>query len=123
MSELRVSQGVLDDTVDEAQSNGVFLHLRVIQIVEQESGTLLDDDGVVASVEWSSRLDGDGHVEGRCGEQVAAHEDELHEDLLQLEGVGVDDFIFLESFKFVKRGARDIAARFVAVVFLTGAMA
>jgi len=83
----------------------VVLHLGVIQIVKQESGTLLDDDCVVASIKWSSRLNGDGHVESGCGEQVAAHEDELHEDLLQLQSVGVDDFIFLESFKFVEGGS------------------
>lgn len=33
------------------------------------------------------------------GEEVASYENELEEDLLELLGVGVDDFIFLEGFQ------------------------
>lgn len=51
LTELRVTEGVLNDTVDETQSNRMILHLGVVEIVEEESRAFLDDDGVVSTIE------------------------------------------------------------------------
>lgn len=59
LPQLRVSETILDDAIDEAQGDWVVLHLGAIQFVEEECRTLLDDDGVIPSVKWSSGLESD----------------------------------------------------------------
>ena len=46
-------------------------------------------------------------------EEVASNEHELEEDLLQLLGVGVDDLVFLESFKGTKGASGGVASTVV----------
>ena len=76
----------------------MVLHLRVVEIIEQESGALFDHDGVVSPVKGLRGLKSNLMFDVRRREKVAAHEDELEKDLLQLLCVGVDYLVFLESF-------------------------
>lgn len=76
----------------------MIFHFGVVEVVEQECGTLLNDNGVVPAVKWRCGFKGDLAVELRRGEQVASYKDELEEDLFQLGRVRVDDLVFLESF-------------------------
>ena len=48
-------------------------------------------------------------LDSGCREEVASYEYELKEDRLELRCVGVDDFIFLESFESTKRASGDLA--------------
>lgn len=65
LSELGVTEGVLDDAVDEGQSNRVVFHLGRVKVVQQESGTFFNDDGVVSSIEGGLRFKSDLLVELR----------------------------------------------------------
>ena len=98
LPELGVSKAVLDDTVDEAQSDGVVFHFGVVQVVQQECRTFFDDDCVISSVKWSGCLKRYLSFKLRGREQVAPHEHELKEYLLKLVGVSIDYLVFLESF-------------------------
>lgn len=99
LPELRVSEAVLDDTVDEAKSYGMVFHFGVVEIIQKEGRTFLDYDGIVSAIERRSGLERDLSFELRRREEVASHKHELEEDLLQLVGVGIDYLVFLESFQ------------------------
>lgn len=101
----RVSQTVLDDTVDEAEGDRVVLHLRVVQAVQEEGRALLNDDSVVATVERLRRLQRQAVLDRAHGEQVASDEDKLEEDLSQLISVRVDDLVLLECLKLAHGGS------------------
>jgi hypothetical protein len=38
-------------------------------------------------------------LDGGCRKEITSDKDELEEDLLQLLGMGIDNLVFLESFK------------------------
>jgi hypothetical protein len=82
LSELRVSEAVLDNAVDEAKSYWMIFHLGVVKIVEQESGAFLDHNGIVPSVERRGGLKRNLMLDGGGREEVASHEYELEENLL-----------------------------------------
>jgi len=51
LSQFRISQTALDDTVNEAKCEGMLGHLQPIQVVQKEFRHSLDDYCVVAVVE------------------------------------------------------------------------
>lgn len=77
LPQLRVSQTVFDDGVDEAQGHRVVFHLGLVQVVEQERRALFNYNGVVSAVKWRLGLKGDLGVEVRGRKQVVPHEDVL----------------------------------------------
>lgn len=74
----------------------MLLHLHTVEVVEEELGHALNDDGVVPVEEGLRRLHRDHLVQVLGREQVVPHEHVLHEDLLQLVLVGVHDSELLE---------------------------
>ena len=76
----------------------MVFHFGVVEVVKQEGRALLNFDGVVSAVKGCSGLERDLTVELRRGEEVAAYEHELQEDLFELVCMSIDDLVFLESF-------------------------
>lgn len=64
LPELRVSEAVFDDTVNETQSNGVVLHFGVVEVIEQECRALFYNNGVVPAVKCGGSLKRNGAIDG-----------------------------------------------------------
>ena len=47
LSQRRIPQTILDHTVDEAQTDRIVLHLRVVQVVQEEGRDFLNDNSVI----------------------------------------------------------------------------
>lgn len=109
LAQRRVSQTILYNTIDEAEGHRMVLHLRVIELVKFEGRANHDRNRVVAPVERTRSLECDPLIQLGGRVQVAADEDELHEDLLQLLRVCVDDLVLLKGFQRSKRASRVIA--------------
>lgn len=110
LSEIGVSEGVLDYIIKENEGNRVVLHFGVVEVVQQEGRGLLDLDGEVAAIEGSGGLQSDDVVVVRGREEVAAHEHKLQENALELLGIGVDDLVLLESLQLAEGASGNIAA-------------
>ena len=76
----------------------MVFHFGVVEIVQKESGTFFDDNGVVPPVKGHGGFESDLAVEVRGREQIASNENELQEDLSQLVCMCVNYLVFLESF-------------------------
>jgi len=76
----------------------MILHLWFVEFFKLESGAEIDGDGVVPPIEGAGGLERDPLFELDGGVEIAADEDELIEDALQLLRVRVDYLVFLKSF-------------------------
>lgn len=77
LPELGVPEAIFDDTVDEAQSDRVVFHLRIIKIIQQESRAFLNDDGVISPIEGRSCFKSNLVFDFRGRKEIASHKDEL----------------------------------------------
>ena len=59
LTQLRISETVFDDTVDETECHRMILHLGVVKIVKKESGAFFNHDCVVAAIERRGGLERD----------------------------------------------------------------
>jgi len=99
LPELRVTETVLDDGVDEAEGHRMILHLGLVQVVEQEGRALFDHDSVIPPIKRGRGLQCNLGFEVGSRKQVASDEHELQKNLLQLLSVSVYYLVFLESFQ------------------------
>ena len=99
LAQLGVPETVFDDAVDEAEGDGVVLHLGVVELLELECRAYHNGNGVKPTVEGAGSLQRDPLVQFGRRVQVAAHEHELVKDGFELASVRVYDFVFLEGFQ------------------------
>jgi hypothetical protein len=99
LAKFRITHLSLDDGVDETESEGVLLHFHGVQVIESELRNALNYDGEVATEKGFRGFKIDLLILLCCGEDIVSNRNVLHEDGLQLGGMGSQNFIFLESFK------------------------
>lgn len=101
LAKFGISHLGLDDGVYERESEGVFLHLHGVEVIESKFGYTCDADGELATEVSLFSLEVNGFVNLLGRKNIVSYSDVVDEDTFQLVSLRAQNFILLEGLKVV----------------------